>query len=93
MIFILRLVIFSFLILLGFSLSLRSKKRRAVVSVIYGFVLIFYTFLIRVKITVDVSASDYGHAITTQRSLGESIWQLLKSIFGMDSSSHLASVG
>ena len=55
-------------------------------SVIYGFVLVFYTFLIRVRFIVDVAASDYGHTITTQRSVGESIWRIVKAIFGMDSS-------
>lgn len=70
-----------------------SIKGRAATSVIYGFVLTFYTFLIRVKINVDVSADDYTSAITTQRSVGESIWRIVKAIFGMDSSGHLASVG
>jgi hypothetical protein len=93
LIFLLRLIIFSFLILLGFRLSLRSKKGRAFVSVVYAVVLLHYTFLCRVKITVDVTASDYGYAITTQRSVGESIWRIVKAIFGMDSSGHLASVG
>ena len=93
MIFSLRIIIFSFFIILGFRISLRSIKGRAFTSLIYGFVLIFYTFLIRVRFIVDVSADDYGHTITTQRSVGENIWKLLKSIFGMDSSGHLASVG
>lgn len=61
-------------------------------SVIYGFVLVFYTFLIRVRFIVDVAASDYGHTITTQRSVGESIWRIVKAIFGMDSSGYLAGV-
>lgn len=92
MIFFLRIIIFSFFIIQGFRFSVRSIKGRGFVSGIYGFVLLYYTFLCRVKITVDVSASDYTSTITTQRSVGESIWQLLKSIFGMDSSGHLAGV-
>lgn len=92
MIFLLRLIIFSFLILLGFRLSLRSKKGCAFVSVVYAVVLLHYTFLCRVKITINVTASDYGYAITTQRSVGESIWRIVKAIFGMDSSGHLAGV-
>lgn len=92
MIFTLRLLVFSFFIILGFCISVRSIKGRAATSVVYGFVLIFYTFLIRVKITVDVSASDYGHTITTQRSIGESICRIVKAIFGMDFSGYLAGV-
>lgn len=93
MIFILRLIIFSFFIILGFHLSLRSKNLRAVVSVIYGAVLLYYTFLIRVRFSVDVSASDYGHAVNTSKSVAEKIWSIIKAIFGMDASGHLASVG
>ena len=59
---------------------------------IYALTLFWYTLGCRWKITVDVSASDYGHAITTQRSVGESIWRIVKAIFCMDSSGHLAGV-
>lgn len=90
MIFILRLVIFSFFIILGFHLSLRSKNLRAVVSVIYGAVLLYYTFLIRVRFSVDVSASDYGHAVNTSKSVVEQIWSILKAIFGMQTNGNLA---
>lgn len=92
MIFTLRLLVFSFFIIQGFRLSVRSIKGRATTSVIYALTLFWYTLGCRWKITVDVAASDYGHTITTQRSMSESIWQLLKSIFEMDSSGHLASV-
>ena len=91
MIFILRLVIFSFLILLGFHLSLQSKKGRAVVSVIYAVVLLYYTFLCRLKITVDVAASDYPSTSVTLTT-GEKVLQLLKQIFGMDSSGQLVNI-
>lgn len=93
MIFFLRIIIFSFLILLGFRFSLRSKKGRAALSIIYGFVLIFYTFLIRVRFIVDVSADDYSHTITAQRSTFQQILNTVREIFGIDSSGHLASVG
>jgi len=92
LIFILRLIIFSFFIILGFRISLRSKNLRAVISVIYGTVLLYYTFLIRVRFSVDVSASDYGHAVNTTKSVAEQIWSILKAIFGMDASGHLAGV-
>lgn len=91
MIFILRLVIFSFFIILGFRFSVRSIKGRAATSVIYALTLFWYTLGCRWKITVDVSADDYGHTAVTI-STGEKIWRLLKSIFGMDSSGHLAGV-
>ena len=90
MIFLLRLIIFSFFIILGFRISLRSKNLRAVVSVIYGAVLLYYTFLIRVRFSVDVSASDYGHAVNTSKSVAEQIWSIIKAIFGTDASGHLA---
>lgn len=77
MIFLLRLIIFSFFIILGFRISLRSKNFRAVVSVIYGAVLLYYTFLIRVRFSVDVSASDYGHAVKTSKSVAEEIWSII----------------
>lgn len=90
MIFTLRLLVFSCFIILGFRFSVRSIKGRAATSVIYGFVLIFYTFLIRVRFSVDVSADDYGHTITTQRSMGEKVLQLLRAIFGMQPNGNLA---
>lgn len=90
MIFILRLIIFSFFIIFGFHLSLRSKSFRAVVSVIYGAVLLYYTFLIRVRFSVDVSASDYGHAVNTSKSVVEQIWSILIAIFGMQVNGNLA---
>ena len=93
MIFLLRILIFSFFIILGFRISLRSKNLRAVVSVIYGAVLLYYTyytFLIRVRFSVDVSASDYGHAVNTSKSVVEQIWSIIKAIFGTVASGHLA---
>lgn len=91
MIFLLRILVFSFLILLGFQFSVRSRNLRKVISLIYGCVLVYYTFLCRIRLSVDVSASDYGHAVVTM-STGEKIWKLLQAIFGMDSTGHLAGV-
>lgn len=90
MIFTLRILIFSFFIILGFRISLRSKNLRDVVSVIYGAVLLYYTFLIRVRFSVDVSASDYGHAVNTSKSVVEQIWSILIAIFGMQANGNLA---
>lgn len=89
MIFTLRLLVFSFFIILGFRISVRSIKGRTFTSLIYGFVLIFYTFLIRVRFIVDVSADDCGHTSVTI-STGEKIWQLLRAIFGMQPNGNLA---
>ena len=91
MIFLLRILVYSFLIFLGFHFSTRSRGLRKVVSVVYAVVLLYYTFLCRIKITVDVSASDYT-TITTSRSVAEQIWQVIRAIFGMDSTGHLAGV-
>lgn len=91
MIFIPRIIIFSFFIILGFLVAIRSKKGRGIVSVVYTIVLLYYTFLCRIHLCVDVSASDYT-TITTQRSVAELIWQVIRAIFGMDSTGHLAGV-
>lgn len=91
MIFLLRILVFFFLILLGFQFSVRSRNLRKAISLIYGCVLVYYTFLCRIRLSVDVSASDYGHTAVTM-STGEKIWKLLQAIFGMDSSGHLAGV-
>ena len=89
MIFILRLVIFSFFIILGFHISVRSIKGRATISIIYGFVLLYYTFLCRVHLIVTVFASDYGHAAETLTTV-EKVLQLLRAIFGMQANGNLA---
>ena len=59
------------------------------VSVIYGAVLFYYTFLIRVKITADVAASDYTSNPVTM-STGEKIWQLIRAVFGMQANGNFA---
>ena len=52
MIFLLRILVFSFLIFLGFHLSTRSRSLRKAVSIVYAAVLLLYdTFLCRI---VDV---------------------------------------
>ena len=49
----------------------------------------WYTFLCRIRLSVDVSASDYGHTDVTM-STGEKIWKLLQAIFGMQANGNLA---
>lgn len=92
MIFTLRIFVFSFLILLGFQFSVLSRNLRKVISLIYGCVLVWYTFLCRIRLSVEVSASDYGHTLTTSKSVAEKIWSIIKAIFGMDASGHLAGI-
>lgn len=89
MIFPLRILVFSFLIFLGFHFSIRSRNLRKDISLIYGCVLVWYTFLCRIRLSVDVSASDYGHTDVTM-STGEKIWKLLQAIFGMQANGNLA---
>ena len=89
MIFLLRILVFSFLIFLGFHFSIRSRGLRKAVSIVYGAVLLYYTFLCRIHLYVDVSASDYGHTDVTM-STGEKIWKLLQAIFGMQANGNLA---
>lgn len=50
MIFTLRLLVFSFFIILGVRISVRSIKGRATITIIYGCVLLYYTFLCRVHL-------------------------------------------
>ena len=89
MIFTLRLLVFSFFIILGFRISVRSIKGRGAVSGIYVLVLVWYTFLCRVHLYVNVSADDYGHTTVTMGT-GEKVLQLLRAIFGMQANGNLA---
>lgn len=89
MIFFLRIIVFSFFIILGFRISVRSIKGRATISVIYALTLFWYTLGCRWKITVDVAASDYGHTAVTLTT-GEKIWNVLRAIFGMQANGNLA---
>ena len=68
---------------------MRSIKGREFVSLIYGFVLLYYTFLCRVHLYVNVSADDYDHTAMTLTT-GEKILQVLRVIFGMQSNGNLA---
>ena len=52
---------------------MRSIKGRGAVSLNYGFVLLYYTFLCRVRLTVDVAASDYGHTGAVTLTTGETL--------------------
>ena len=89
MIFFLRIIICSFFIILGFRISVRSIKGRGAVSGIYVLVLVWYTFLCRVHLYVNVSADDYGHTTVTMGT-GEKVLQLLRAIFGMQANGNLA---
>ena len=67
MIFLLRILIFSALILLGFHISTRSITGRRVVLIVYGFTLIWYCFLCRLPLftSVPVAADNTATVVTT----------------------------
>lgn len=95
MIFTLRIVIFSVLILLAFHISLRSTPLRHLVTVIYLLTLFWYTFGCRMAITgVNVYGDDTLPAIPApEPSLWEKIINLLKLIWGVQPDGTLAGGG
>lgn len=94
MIFILRLLIFSILILLGFNLSTHSLTSRKLVTVIYTLTLLYYTLLCRIPtiLSTPVYGSDTT-AVPTTPSTAEKIWTVLKLIFGSQPDGTLAGGG
>jgi hypothetical protein len=93
MIFFLRIIIFSFFIILGFRFSVRSIKGRAFTSLIYGFVLVFYTFLIRVRITErpeGIAAGTLKLVGTSEEVIYNEFTKLLDDKAAYDQMAHAA---
>ena len=90
------MIIFSTLILLGFYLSTRSIRLRKVVTVIYTFVLLWYTLLCRLPLFTSVPV-DADTTITTspatEMSFAESLIEVVIAIFGPQPDGTLAGDG
>ena len=96
MIFILRVIIFSALILLGFYISNRSIRMRKIVTVIYTFVLLWYTLLCRLPLFTSVPVAADSTITTTsatEPSLAERLIEAVSAIFGPQPDGTLASEG
>ena len=96
MIFELRIIIFSALILLGFYISNRSIRMRKFVMVIYNFVLLWYTLLCRLPMFTSVPVAADSTITTTsatEPSLAERLIEAVSAIFGPQPDGTLASEG
>ena len=96
MIFVLRVIIFSALILLGFYISNRSIRMRKIVTVIYTFVLLWYTLLCRLPLfTPAPVAADSTITTTpaTELSFAERLIEAVIAIFGPQPDGTLAGDG
>lgn len=94
MIFVLRVVIFSILILTGFWISVQSVTVRKVVTVVYLLTLFWYTFGCRMTTITGtpVYGSDPGPAVA-EPTTWERFVQLIKTIFGSQPDGTLAGGG
>ena len=97
MIFLLRLIIFSFLILSGFYLSIRSITLRKVGTAVYTFALLWYTSLCRIPTLLSTSVyGDDTLAAPVQPSTSnvfERIGRVLIAIIGSQPDGTLAGGG
>ena len=97
MIFVLRVIIFSALILLGFYISNRSIRMRKIVTVIYTFALLWYTLLCRLllfrSVPVVVADSTITTTSATEPSLVERLIEAVSAIFGPQANGTLAGDG
>ena len=97
MIFILRLIIFSAMILSGFYLSLRSVTLRRIVTAVYTFALLWYTFLCRIPtlMSTEVYGDNIPSAPAQQgtSNVFEQIGRVLITIFGSQPDGTLAGEG
>lgn len=96
MIFILRVIIFSALILLGFYISNRSIRMRKIVTVIYTFALLWYTLLCRLPTFTSVPVAADSTITTTpitELSLAERLIEAVIAIFGPQPDGTLAGEG
>lgn len=96
MIFVLREIIFSALILLGFYISNRSIRMRKIVTVIYTFVLLWYTLLCRLPLFTSVPVATDSTITTTpatELSFVERLIEAVIAIFGPQPDGTLAGEG
>lgn len=96
MIFLLRLLIFSTLILLGLHVSNRSMQLRKIVTVIYTFVLLWYTLLCRLPLFTSVPVAADSIITSTpaaELSYAERLIEAVIAIFGPQPDGTLAGDG
>lgn len=96
MIFVFRVIIFSALILLGFYISTRSIRLRKIVTVIYTFVLLWYTLLCRLPLFTSVPVAADSTITTTpatELSFAKSLIEAVIAIFGPQPDGTLAGDG
>jgi glycopeptide antibiotics resistance protein len=95
-IFVLRVIISSALILLGLHVSTRSIRLRKIVTVIYTFALLWYTLLCRLPLFTSVPVAADSTIITTpatELSFAESLIEAVIAIFGPQPDGTLAGDG
>lgn len=96
MIFVLRVIIFSALILLGLHVSTCSIRLRKIVTVIYTIVLLWYTLLCRLPLFTPVPVAADSTITTlpaTELSFAESLIEAVIAIFGPQPDGTLAGDG
>lgn len=96
MIFVLRVIIFSALILLGLYVSSYSIRLRKIITVVYSFTLLYYTFICRLPLftSVPVAAdSTITTTSSTEPSLAERLIEAVVAIFGSQPDGTLAGEG
>ena len=96
MIFVLRVIIFSALILLGLHVSTCSIRLRKIVTVIYTFAILWYTLLCRLPLFTSVPVAANSTITTTpatELSFAESLIEAVIAIFGPQPDGTLAGDG
>ncbi len=96
LIFVLRLIIFSTLILTGFIISVHSTTGRRIITVIYILTVLWYCFLCRLPLFTTVPAAADSTAdvvVKTEPSESHQIWKVVVTIFGSQPDGTLAGGG
>lgn len=96
MIFVLRVIIFSALILLGLYASSYSIRLRKIITVVYSFTLLYYTFICRLPLFTSVPVAADSTITTTsatEPSLAERLIEAVVAIFGSQPDGTLAGEG
>ena len=96
MIFVLRVIIFSALILLGLYVSSYSIRLRKIITVVYSFTLLYYTFICRLPLFTSVPVAADSTITTTsaiEPSLAERLIETVIAVFGPQSDGTLAGDG
>lgn len=79
MIFALRLIIFSILILTGFAISVCSLPGRKAVTTVYTFALLWYTFFCRLPIFTSVpiygDSTPSVETVTPSTAMEQTMWE------------------